>query len=299
MLRRTCRVISGVAQPKNLPGVPTAWMATDVPSVGVVELVAHHHREGSLDPHFDESVGLVPGDHVAVVEAAAQEPSGAYDCHALLQATGLVRAARRDAAGPAQVVHRVEHDRGHLGPGPVDQHLRSYVDGHARPLHVGPGAYGVSGKNGCGVRSRHTGQAGPAPWPRSGQCARGRSRGSPRRNRSAGTAHRCRRRHGSRDRAPTPTSSPPRRGIQPSRACARACRARRSRRPRGRPAPGRTRIARGRRTPRSRGPEGALTIGGGQGVEDTVRGGGDVDGQRGGAGHGDLQDERGSTSTLG
>ena len=33
MLRRTWRVISGVAQPKNLPGLPAARMATDVPSV--------------------------------------------------------------------------------------------------------------------------------------------------------------------------------------------------------------------------------------------------------------------------
>ena len=29
---RTWRAITGVAQPKNRPGVPTAWMATSVPS---------------------------------------------------------------------------------------------------------------------------------------------------------------------------------------------------------------------------------------------------------------------------
>ena len=130
MLRRTCRAISGVAEPKNLPGVPDGVDGNRRPIRGVVELVAHHHREGSLDPHLEESVGHVPGDDVAVIEAAAQKLGAAHDCRTLLQATGSVRAARGDAAGPAQVVHGVEHDRGHVGPGPVDQHLRSYVDGH-------------------------------------------------------------------------------------------------------------------------------------------------------------------------
>jgi hypothetical protein len=58
MLLRTWDVIKGVAQPKNRPGEPQAWMATKCAVGGVLELVADHHREWAVDLQDDEPVVL-------------------------------------------------------------------------------------------------------------------------------------------------------------------------------------------------------------------------------------------------
>src|SRR3954452_21303844 len=71
---------------------------------GVVEFIAHEHRERPVDFQFDQSVGLVSGDDVAVGEAATEELGGAFDGRAGDKQSRLGRAGRGDAAGPVQVV---------------------------------------------------------------------------------------------------------------------------------------------------------------------------------------------------
>src|SRR3954468_12500744 len=85
------------------------------PARGVLELVRHLHGERPLDPQLDQTVRLITGHDVAVVEGAAQEPRRAHHGGALPQAARLRRAAGGDAAGPAGVVRGIEHERRHLG----------------------------------------------------------------------------------------------------------------------------------------------------------------------------------------
>ncbi len=125
------------------------------PVRGVVELVAHHHREGSLDPHLDQSVGLVPGDDVAVVEARPRNLALRRTVAPCCRRPG--RSGRLDVMPPVQrrsfagsTMTAATSARGRW----IRTSGRTSTVTARPPVHVGPverSAYGVSGKNGCGV----------------------------------------------------------------------------------------------------------------------------------------------------